>query len=292
MKYLKKIIAVIGIICSLPIFLVGCGTAVYKYDRADEYNVGATKLDESEINNLYVNWIDGSVKIIIDSEVETIVIEESSKKVLKDDDYLRYLCEDGTLTIMYRKSDPKKISVSKKKDLVIKLPRETSILKKLNIKTISSDVEINGVNVEESKVETTSGRTEMVNCCVSNTIIETTSGNIKLGGGALFDVNIKSVSGGVYAEQFVNNNMTVDTVSGSTIVCYDGGHPVNVGIKSTSGNVTVKLPESISGFTLNTNTTVGIVSSEFALSINNVYGDGSKKINVTTVSGAINIKKI
>lgn len=292
MKYFKKIIAVIGIICSLPIFLVGCGTAVYKYDRADEYNVGAVKLEESEINNLYVNWIDGSVKIVVDNEVETIVVEESSKKTLKDDDYLRYLHEDGTLTIMYRKSNAKKISVSKKKDLVIKLPRGTSILKKLNIKTISSDVEINGVNVEESKVETTSGRTEMVNCCVSNTVIESASGNIKLGGGALFDVNIKSVSGGVYAEQFVNNNMNIETVSGSTIVCYDGGLPVSLGIKSTSGNVTVKLPESIPGFTLSTNTTVGIVNSEFALSINNVYGDGSKKINVTTVSGAINIKKI
>ena len=292
MKNIKKIVAIIGIICCLPIFLVGCGKSVYNYENAEEYSVGDVTLEEKVLNSININWVDGSVKIIKDENITTIMVKESSTKALKEEDKLRYLCKDGTLNIMYRESSTKSVNINKNKELLIMVPADDSITKKITIKTISASVEVNGIKTEETLIKTTSGNTDVINCCISNTQISSTSGKIKLGGGALFDLKITSVSGGIYAEQFINNNVNVENISGSTILCYNGGLPTAVTIQSTSGNVTVKLPETISGFALNSSTTVGIISCDFKLSTNNVFGDGSRQLNITTVSGGINIKKV
>ena len=72
----------------------------YSYPNASKYKVGNFTLEE-EIDQLEINWIAGSVRVEV-TEGTQVYAEET--KVSDDDRKMRYLVENGKLTIQYQKS--------------------------------------------------------------------------------------------------------------------------------------------------------------------------------------------
>ena len=148
----------------------------------------------------------------------------------------------------------------------------------INIDTVSADVDMNGLDLNDFKYKTVSGDLRIESLGSDNLKLHTTSG----------DVDIVDFSG----------NLEADSVSGDIDVEYRV-FDNNVDVKTISGKVKIDLPKN-SEFYLKTNTVSGEVVTEFPITIisfgkmnqlEGTVGTGDNRIIVDTVSGDIYINK-
>ncbi|MBA7549900.1 hypothetical protein ES705_42403 [subsurface metagenome] len=148
----------------------------------------------------------------------------------------------------------------------------------INIDTVSADVDMSGLDLNDFKCKTVSGDLRIESLGSDNLTLHTTSG----------DVDIVDFSG----------NLEADSVSGDIDVEYRV-FDNNVDIKTISGKVKIDLPQ-YAEFHLKTNTVSGEVVAKFPITIisfnkmnqlEGTVGTGDNRIVVDTVSGDIYINK-
>ena len=301
------------------------GVSVGGYANAEKYQAGDTEISAA-VENLEINWTEGTVNIVF-HEGSGVSVSETAKKPLSDDLRLRWWLDGTTLRIQYAKSGLRISADSLEKALTVSLP-EGLVLGTAAIHGTSADFNIAALAAEDMILETTSGNiTALVAAkklkagstsgdmdirqrggsdsvtfdSTSGSILasvedarvisaSSTSGSVTLTqlGGA-DSVKLHSTSGSIKAEALSAEKVTIDSTSGSAAVQL---HTVReLKIDSTSGSVTVTLPTA-PGFTCKVSTASGSFNSDIALSKSGdtyACGDGSGSIDIHTTSGNIRL---
>jgi len=135
------------------------GWSDYHYDDS-QYTMGDGTLYATDLTEISVDWIDGTVHIVVCQDDYPSVTERAGE-ALTDDSRMRWcVSEDGSsLSIKYRKSSSFfGISENKRKDLILRVPEKMlPQLMSLNIDVVSSKVTVEGVEVASMSVDSVSG---------------------------------------------------------------------------------------------------------------------------------------
>ena len=160
------------------------------------------------IDSLSIDWVGGDIKLQ-SYDGDEILIKEVSDETLNEQNCLRYRVSGGNLSVDYCR-DSVAISFSDDegvpaKKLIVKMPRELATnLSRLSVDTVSSDIILKKLTVEELEISTTSGS--------------------------------------IFAEGLKSDSANVDTISGHLkadfLTC-----PGELYFSSTSGSCRLKLPE-------------------------------------------------
>lgn len=126
--------------------------------------------------------------------------------------------------------------------------------------------------------------------------IECGSGNITVNGISASSIELHSASGDINATGAFTS-IDVETNSGNAQVTNTSETINKIDANSTSGNITITVPQSLSGFYMEYETVLGSISNDFGAQTNGssrngtaTYGNGSTQIEVETVSGSFSLK--
>lgn len=266
----------------------------YSYRESGKYQAGPGKLSGDQVNELDINWIDGSVKVQV-YEGDTIQFYEKSPKKLKESEQLHYYNKSGRLIIQYQKSRRNLFSFggSLKKELFVKIPEKTAErMRYVGVGTVSGDMYLSGIHADRINLDCVSGDIEVEDCTASNLDMDSTSGNFT---GRGLDVteklNTDTTSGSVKAEGSIAA-VDSDTVSGDveieSSVC-----PKKVDTDSTSGDVLLVIPEN-DGFQYKKDSVSGKFKCDFEVTREDdrgKYKSGGATFRFDSVSGDVSIRK-
>lgn len=287
-----------GIFCmsTFPMFkMFSINTSDILPDLKD-YKTASSEVEftPTDVKNISINWVSGSVSIEHGTS-DKIEISESSSSTISEDKAMQYkLNSDGTLSIVSCKSSNifNFWSTDLSKALVIKVPQNKSF-NRFDISTTSANVNITSMNVEDSDIETTSGEITLTDITGKNAEVNSTSGKTNIDGNINNEISIDTVSGDINVDSDCRN---LDTESISATITATLGNNINKADANTvSGNISISLPESISGFKADYNSVSGNFSSDFEgnTSDNNfTYKNDNVELNFDTVSGDMRVKKI
>lgn len=228
-----------------------------------------------EINNLVIDWAAGNIFI----ERQDIANIQISEELLDGgDDFMVMSRADKTKTLTIQSDKEKGFSSSlfggtslHKKNLTILVPLDWEC-RELEINTASAEISVQGLTAQEVEINCASSDSRFTDCAVRELEVNAASGNV-IFGGTLKDFECDSASGSA--------DLDLKNI------------PDSISMESVSGKLTLRLP-SDSGFTVDNSSPAGKLDCEFP--IDNqlekkkiVCGDGHCKINMSAVSGHINI---
>ena len=128
--------------------------------------------------------------------------------------------------------------------------------------------------------------------------IECGSGNITVNGISTSSIELHSASGDINATGAFTS-IDVETNSGNAQVTNTSETINKIDANSTSGNITITVPQSLNGFYMEYETVSGSISNDFGAQTNGssrngtaTYGNGSTQIEVETVSGSFHLKQL
>lgn len=253
---MKKRFLTLGIVTAIVATLFGLSgcTSDYHYDHADKYTAGGAELTKT-VTELDVEWLAGSVTVV-GGEGETLSFSEASKETLDERTSLYYWLDGTTLRIKYAQSQKEwgwSDNDYPSKDLTVTLP--ATALQKLEVATVSANVTLEGVQSNETEIETVSGKIE---------------GALH---GTVRELSVDAVSGNVFLE------------------CTTA--PQEASFNSVSGNITLTIPED-SQFTAEIETVSGAVACDFETTQTGkdyVCGNGENQYEMETVSGNVKLAK-
>ena len=280
---------IIGLACLLPVFN-GCSiTDAYVYENAGQYTAGNGTA--TNITNVEIDWIDGSVEVFYD-DVDGVTFYEETKKNLSVEETVHYWVENSTLHIKFGKSKSWFFKSAPKKDLKVALPRELS-LSEVEITTVNADVNLSYVMVNNLDVEGVDANVNayLVGAC-NEVSVETVNGDVLLEGGKLMELNLESVDGDVDIKMEELLSFDVETVAGSVQVSSDIA-PNAVDFESVDGDLTMELGQ-VAGFTFKMDTVSGAFNCAFETTVKQncyVYGTGGSEYKANTVDGDVTICK-
>jgi lia operon protein LiaG len=165
------------------------------------------------------------------------------------------------------------------------------------LKTFSGDSGFKSINAQKATIGSSSGNSSLGTVKAKKFTCTTFSGNIGAAGIDSEDAYVSSSSGNISLRGLAGS-MSVKTFSGDVSAEYMQ-YPNNVTAKTSSGNITIKLPEG-SEFSLEADSSSGDVSCDFPISIEGkhsdhkirgVVGKDTYKIKVNTFSGNIRVRK-
>ena len=142
----------------------------------------------------------------------------------------------------------------------------------LEIDAASADVDIRDMTIQEFDFDGASGRCTLTDCAVGEMSLDTASGDVTFSG-TLDTLDCDGASAKLQLE--LRNT------------------PRSIDMDTASGSLTLVLPEDC-GFTVSLDALSGRFSSDFATTTQNgrhIYGDGSCKIDVSSMSGGVTIRK-
>lgn len=157
------------------------------------------------------------------------------------------------------------------KDLTITVPRDW-VCQELEIDAASADIDIQNLTIQEFDFDGASGKCILTDCKVGEISLDTASGDVTFSG-TLDSLDCDSASAKLQLE--LKNA------------------PRSIDMDTASGSLTLSLPEDC-GFTVSLDALSSRFSSDFATTTQNgryIYGDGSCKINVASMSGGVTIRK-
>ena len=284
------------------------------------------------VSGIDIDWLAGKV-IVKPYSGKDITFTETADKKITEDTALGWGIEKGVLSIQYLKRN--NISLGSKdpiKTIEVLVPQQLadnmSILDvdstsgiidiseikadKMDADAASGDVYLSNVTAKELDVDTASGNAFMTDVKVEGTLnIDSASGDAEISGYA-GKADIDTASGGVRATDLTAGDLSIDTSSGDISVCgafkkvefeTASGEiyaeltefPEYIDIDGASGNVTLALPPSGGGFTLDYDSGSGDLDCGVPVMMKGssfVYGDGSCSISVDTASGDLTLKFI
>ncbi len=229
----------------------------------------------SEIRNIEIDWVSGSITLIPDPECSDIIISETGNI---DQKYqMVYSTSGDKLKIQYCKDSfhfPSfgiNINNDINKDLVITVPGDWNC-NVLEIDTASAWVQVNDLSISEFSFNGASGYCTISNCDVDRLDLDTASGDVR------FDGSL--------------NHLDCDAASANCIITVSN-KPESIEIDTASGNLELTLPEDC-GFVCEMDTLSGHFESDFDTTSHNgrhIYGDSHCSININGMSGDVAIRK-
>lgn len=209
----------------------------YRYDDTG-YTVGDGTVYSDTLKHLDVDWIDGSVEIVVCQDFYPSVSERITGDVTESRRMRFLVSEDGsTLSVKYRAPSSFLVgSEDKPKDLILRIPeRMLSGMEELCVKTASAEISVDAIPFKTVRIEGNTGRIGLgINADTERVSVAAGSADVTLfvddapsltlrytterGGVPMLDVPFERV--------------------GETFVC--GAGEVSVDVETVSGELTVK----------------------------------------------------
>lgn len=239
----------------------------------DHDHISSAQSTSEKIDRLSIDWASGTITIR-PGDTDEILYEETGDfdsanamvaKVSGSKLTIQY-CKDGSFL-----KGGFSFGGSLHKDLTITVPRDW-VCRELEIDVASADLDIRDLTIHEFDFDGASGRCTLTNCAVGEMSLDTASGDVTFSG-TLDTLDCDSASAKLQLE--LRNT------------------PRSIDMDTASGSLTMVLPEDC-GFTVSLDALSGRFSSDFATTTQNghhIYGDGSCKINVSSMSGGVTIRK-
>jgi len=278
---------------SMDIFTIHIGSNHYL--NSSSYSSGNNEVDASDISNIEINWIDGSVNIeSYDGDI--IKFYEESSKDLDEKNQLHYYSDGNKLTIEYSASNKIPISIGNfgnHKSLTVQIPEAImEQLKNLSVDAVSSDVNIKNINADYVNLDNLSGKFILKNLTVDDIDIDTASGNIESDNITVKRTsNMNTISGNASLNGSINA-IDFDSTSGDLKVNSDIC-PNEVETDTTSGKVELSIPDN-DGFTYSHDGVSGEIKCDFPVSFEKgegKYGNEEAEFSFDTISGDVYIYK-
>lgn len=233
---------------------------------SDGTQSGSQSFDASEVQALYIDWVDGSVQFQHDggSALRYTVTGGNA-------DTTTYSLEGGTLSISCAKNSLFSLGDQHGKNLTVTLP-ESWVADKISVSAVSAPIQAEGLNTKELHADTVSGTIELSDIRAEKLDLSSTSARITCSGTAQ-DITLETVSGSCALELMKNAE--------------------KIQMDSVSGNLDLLLPQK-AGFILDLDTVSGKFRSDFEFRTKDgrySSGDGSCTIDADTVSGSVNIRE-
>ena len=264
-----------------------------------------TVSSNTPITKLDISWLGGGADIQPDDTVDVITLVEKSERPLAENEKMTLRVDGGTLRIGFME----KKHFDGEKYLTVRVPTsmvESGQLREIDVEAMSALVNVACGAAQEIDVSTMSGGVCIGADC-EKLSVETASGYVNISGGYWNEANITTVSGAVdftgtaraLSLETTSGTVTADAdfmkldfsaVSGSLGLTMQRAAEVEA--ETTSGGVTIHLPPSAYGFTLDFDSVSG--KPEIAFNAKGGegrwrYGDGASTLKVDTVSGDLSI---
>ena len=290
--------------------LSGCSAGrLAAYADPEKYSVGEAEITD-RIENIEIDWISGSVKMVLHSD-DALLLTEKAKRELPEELRVHWWVEGTTLRIKFAAPGANLVGVDTgRKELTLAVP-ESLTLKDIAIRTASAEIDARGLAAETIDVSTASGDAEL-DCAASTIKCDSASGDIKLTQmdkagaigvntasgkisarlGRADKAELASTSGRITVAADSIKSLWVEAVSGA-VTCELAAAPSECTVRTTSGRVNLALPDD-ADFTAEIRTTSGDFDSELALKRSgNVYvcGSGRADMNIETTSGDVSIRR-
>ncbi|MGN0812279.1 MAG: DUF4097 family beta strand repeat-containing protein [Candidatus Coproplasma sp.] len=274
MKIFKKFTAltVVALFAVALCAVCGCGIISGKlwtdvsYDNESAYTVGGGEITDT-ITEIEIDWSDDGVTVKY-YQGDCIKVEETADKEIEEGLKLRYLVDNGKLTVQFATNGRHDIRGLNKK-LNVLVP-DGLTLDKLTVENVSGEIDAQ-IAAKELKAETTTGNVTV--------------------GGSVQTIDTKTVSGRITVRQTASAIITAVSVTSDIDVSFDAVGGLVAG--TVSGKVNISLPETF-GFELTLDTTSGKLNTELELTLNNnkyTRLDGGAIFSVNTVTGNVTIAK-
>ena len=271
------------------------------YSEDGSYSVKANDLKE-----LTIDWISGSVTIVL-TDGDVIRIQETADKTIKERDALRYGISADKLRIQAcRKNHPGRLP---RKDLVVSLPRSLADqLRECEIDTVSASVSAAGLHLDELEVNTVSGKVELSNMIAEEAGIDTVSGPVILldsqvsslrmdsvsgmmkVSGSVKKIKVSSVSGPLECNADACNDIRANTLSG-TVDFILVKTPDKMSVDTSSGDIRIALPTDTScSIQMDTMSGKLYLNGEAVGAKQLTLGEGEAQFDIDSMSGSVFIR--
>ena len=227
----------------------------------------------TDIKRIEIEWVAGDIMIDAQEGLNTISVFESMSNDVTETMFCT--TSGDTLKIQFCEDSIKfptfGINYNFSKDLHITVPSSWHC-DELSIDAASSNVTINGLNINEIDFDGASGVMSIVDCNVWDLDIDTASGDVEFNG-TLENLDFDAVSASFH---------------GTVHNC-----PSQIEMNSLSGKLTLYLPSDC-GFTVTNDSLSNKINSDFEVSFSHnaiVHGDGSCKIDVSGLADDVTINK-
>lgn len=294
--------------------------ASYRQSMNSEAGAAASDYEEDEIDSIardIVNDETGSRSGASTEPAESVIIETDCGNITvtgcSEDDRIKFNYENNgsanqqlAYGFDFRQDGKTIYAIAKKKSgatnffksiscpdiqLTIEIPEG---LKNLSIRSMSGDIECEDVAVAQLTITSMSGDINLDNCMVKALEANTMSGDIELEDSDASDMALTTVSGDVRVIDGGTESLNAKTTSGD--VAIEDCKTYDVNASSVSGDVSVTV-EDVGGYLAHVKTTCGDISLEFngeSLDVmrggSYVLGNGEVKLNLSTVSGDIDVE--
>lgn len=302
---IAMVVCAVVLACAVILTATGWfgGGGFGSYANADKYTAGGTEISET-VKNLEVHWTSGKITVAYGGN--TVKLEETAKRELKDDEKLQWWLDGDTLRVQFTRPGIRLNMPGK--ELTITLPEGTEF-DSASLQLTSGDLEVPAIKAGKLELASTSGditaaaevKTGDFNSTSGNVKITltgeadsvgigSTSGSVSLEGEKVKTVKAGSTSGGIGVTLAETEKVKAGSTSGNITITLQDFSELEAG--ATSGSVNVKLPEE-PGFTAEIGMTSGKLSSDIALSKDGdkyICGDGSRRVKIGTTSGNVRIE--
>ncbi len=258
------LILLISLTAFLPL-LSSCGSGEYEYDNAGAYSAGDFERPMA-ISSLDIEWISGSVEIIL-YDRSGIYCTESSSESLETETQMHTYFDGDALRIRPCLSGTDRDDVPDK-TLTVYVPMGHSF-GNLNIRTESASIKTDPVGANFISLRSYSGEIKFEH--IGN------SRSVRIAGGSA-DVNYKHA--GV-------SQRTEITSDGGNLIISENEMPLYLSVQSSSGSIEFTLPED-SKLNLEINGEQTASKDGFT---SLPKGDGVSEVKLSSGSGSITLKK-
>lgn len=262
----------IAIVVLLTILTVGIAADQLMFRSSDTFQEGMVSstgsISAAEIRSISIDWAAGSISIR-PADVTEITLTESAET---ETDPMVWLQAGSTLKVAYAKDDRFfHVGSTPSKDLLIEVPRDWSC-DELEIETAAAGLTVDSLIIGKVDFDGAAGDFDFQNCNVDTLDVDTASGDIRFCGSL--------------------NTMDCDAASADCEINVSNC-PSRIEIDMASGDLDLTLPESC-GFTAKFEALSGDINTDFEMNgIHNGFtsGDGSCRIDISALSGDVNIRK-
>ena len=269
-------IVIFSIVILVLLSILGVGIAASQYmTRWDTPFIGSEgtasstgTVDADVVQNLSIEWAAGTITIRPADVTQIVLTETASTK----DDPMVWIQSGDTLKVASVKEDKLFHTGSiPSKDLLIEVPWDWDC-GTLEIDTASADVMVEDLTIYKVDFDGASGVFRFTSCTVDTLDIDTASGDISYTGSLNF--------------------LDCDAASANCEIILTN-HPARIEMDMASGDLDLTLPGDC-GFTANLESLSGKLDTDFEVSHTDkgiIAGDGSCRIDVSAMSGNVNIHK-
>lgn len=263
-------------------------------------NINETKTQSlNNIDNIDINLVSGNILVIPYEGNELKATIKGSVKGNWENDLprLQLNTSGNTLTVKFDRASGILNSLKIVNSLQLELYIPSNFNNNINIKSVSADIQVSNLDAKIVSIYSTSGDVKLDTISCNTFKFNSISGDLTANNLTSASNVFKTTSGDIDVKS-IKGDLTFESISGDMNSIYKE-FSNNINIKSTSGDIRLSLPSN-SNFYADCFSTSGAISVAFPITVSEtskknvsgLVGDSTtkNKINISTISGEINIK--